>query len=263
MRVVFLSLWCFFLCCGTSCSKVCVMQRSESMEAYRMDEETKRMFVETNPIKASFSVLLGPINNGRCDAYAKFRGFGERKDYLLFCLNTGDAHAPIAMHTLTIEDDCIIDHDNGVEVKKNAFELRIPAIPGFQSTWYLWAEDNSVRLSQKTIAKSLQTVGSDGATLTLIRKESGGNFVEAHASGLHEGEQVCFILRSLGEQFYHPEKVPESGKLHMPFVSSIVGIERGVISGSTTISLVRKHETLDVTYDWDLSTTQQAAKKSR
>lgn len=261
MRRVFLPIWCLLFLTVTACSRLCVMQPSVSMEAYRMDEETKSIFVETNPIGASFSILPGPVSNGTCTAYAKFSGFKERKDFLLFCLNTGDAQLPIAMHSLTLEGSSVIEKENDDKSNKNSFELRIPAIPGFQSTWYLWAEDNSVRLCQKTTAEPLQAIGEDGATLTLIRKESGGNFVEAEVSGLHEGEQVCFIFRSLGEQFYYPKKAPPSGKLRMPFVSSFVGMERGVLFETTTISLIRKHETLTLSYDWDLSTTLVAAKK--
>jgi hypothetical protein len=231
------------------------------MEAYRMDEETRSIFVETNPDKASFSIIIGPIDNGTCTAYAKFYGFKGRKDYLLFCINTGDSISPIAMHSLTIEGTHVIGKKNGEELEKNCFELRIPAPLGFLSNWYLWAEDNSARLCQKVTANPLQVIGIDGATLTVVRKESGGNFVDVLATGLQEGEQVCLVFRSMGEEFYYPVRAPESGKLRLPMVSSFVGLQRRILSDRTSILLVREAETLELSYDWDLSTTLVAAEK--
>jgi hypothetical protein len=226
-----------------------------------MDEETKTIFVPTNPIHASFSIVLGPIEKGSCTAYVKFYGFGTRKEYLLFCLNTGDQFSPVAMHSLTLEDRYVIEKPNGVDVKKNFFALHLPAIPGFQSTWYLWSEDNTVRLCQETTAKPLEVVSKDKAALTIIRKESGGNFVDIQASGLRGREQVCFVFRSLGQEFRYPCKATESGKVRFPILSSFAGMKEGVMSGTSTVLLVRKEETLELSYDWDLSTTQVAAKR--
>lgn len=243
-----------------ACSTRLAIQPSVSMESYRMDEEAKAMFVETNPHRASFSITPGTIADGVCTAYVKFAGLKERKEYLLFCMNTGDSHSPIAMYPLTIEDSFLIDQDS--ENAKNYFTLHLPAIPGFQSTWYLWSEDNALRLCQKVIPYPLKAIGADGATLTIVQKESGGNFVDIVASGLKEGEQVCIAFRSLGEVFYYPGKAPSNGTIRLPMVASFVGLQRGVMSGTTTILLVRKAETLELAFDWDLSTTQVAAKKN-
>jgi hypothetical protein len=244
-----------------SCTTPRIMQPSVSIEAFKMDEETKSIFRDTNPDKASFSIVLGPIDREVCMAYAKFYGFKGRKNYLLFCLNTGDPDAPIAMHSITIEDAFIIEGHGKNEIKKNCFAFQVPAYPGFQSNWYLWSEDDAVRICQSITAKPLQAIGVDGATLKVVRKESGGNIVEIQASGLKEGEQVCFVFRSLGEEFFYPVKAPEKGKLHLPLVSSSVGIQRRVMSGTATVLLVRESETLDLSYEWDLSTTTVAAKK--
>ena len=259
MKTHLIFLW--LLLVFTACSRPGAMQPSVSLEAYKMDKEAKSVFVETNPISASFSIILGPTDRGVCTAYAKFYGFRDRKDYLLFCLNTGDSHSPIAMHSLAIEDGYVIEKENDHEIKRNSFAFHVPSIPGFASTWYLWAEDSSIRLCQQIVPKTLQAVGFDGATLAVVRKESGGNFVDIAASGLKKEEQVCFVVRSLGEEFYYPGKAPENGKLQLPVVSSFVGLKRGVMSGTTSILLVREYETLEVTHDWDLSTTQVAAKK--
>lgn len=262
MRLVYCCLWLLSFVGSSGCAKQTVLQRSVSMEAYRMDEQTNAIFVETNPHSSSFSIVLGPIDRGECTAFAKFYGFKGRQEYLLFCPNTGDSLAPVAMHSLVIEEACVIETHDGIEEKKNAFELRIPAVPGFRSTWYLWSTDDAIRLSQKVVARPLQMAGSDGATLTIIRKESGGNFVEACASGLSEGEQVCLIFRSLGAQWFYPVKTSSTGKVRLPFISSLVGVERGIMAGTTSVLLVRQSETLELSYEWDLSTTQRAAKKS-
>ncbi len=259
MKHVLLSLT---LLCIAGCSRtIHVLQPSVSMEACRIDEETRTIFVPTNPLGASFSLVLGPIDHGVCTVYAKFGSFKERKEFLLFCLNTGDLCSPIAMYPLTIEDEYIIEVHGNEEIRKHAFAFPLPAIPGFQSTWYLWAKDDSMRLCQTTIVNPLQMVGSDGATLSIIRRESGGNFVEARASGLREGEQVCLILRSLGEQMYYPYKVREDGTMVLPLISSVAGLKHGILCGTTNIRLVRQYEALELSSDWDLSTTTKAAPK--
>jgi hypothetical protein len=243
------------------CGSVTVFQPSVSMEAYRMDAELASAFIDTNPNGASFSITPVTFAHDRCTAEAHFHGFGPRKDYLLFCANTGDPGEPVSVYQLTIEDDLIIEYRNGREVQKSDFAFSVGAQPGFQSTWYLWAVDNSVRLAQKTTPRQLQAVGIDGASFRAIRKETGGNVVDIIATGLKANEQVCFVFRSMGEEFFYPRKAPDNGTLHYPLISSFVGLKQGELSGQTTILLVRESETLELAYDWDLSTTRVAAKK--
>jgi hypothetical protein len=226
-----------------------------------MNEELSSTFVATNPIGASLTTTPGHCINDHCTVEAHVSGFGERKEYLLFCANTGDAQEPVAFYPLTIEGNTIIEHARGHEIKKNSFSFTVGAYPGFRSTWYLWALDDSIRLAQHVTPCPLQVVGSDGAIFYIVRKETGGNIVDIFASGLTPGEQICFVFRSMDEEFVYPGKVPETGKIHYPCMSSFVGLKQGVLSGQTTVLLVREREVLELSFDWDLSTTKVAATK--
>jgi hypothetical protein len=237
------------------------MQSSVSIEAYRLDEATKNVFVETNPYKASFSILPGPVDDDMCLATVRFKSFPKRKNYLLFCLNTADPAEPIAMYPLTLEGASVIIRKNGSEEIRDRFDLQLVASPGFQSTWYLWAEDETLRLCRSITPSPLEATSTDGVRMKIIRKEAGGNVADIYVTGLKEAEQICFVIRSMGTETFYPCKAPAKGTIKMPLFGSAAGIQSGTRTGTTAVLLVRDGETLTLTYDWDLSTTRVAARR--
>lgn len=243
----------------SSCARTPVMLPSASVEACRMDEETKRVFFETNPHNSSFSIALEPTEKETWRAAFSFHGFPQQQKYLLFCLNTADTHQPLAMYSITLAADKILFCDGALEIQSDTISLPIKALPGFQSIWYLWSEDDTIRLSQTITPRPLKMSGIDGATLSILRKEAGGNIAEIVATGLKENEQVCFILQSLDAESLYPIKAPSNGIIRLPFQPSFAGRHKNILAGTTSLLLVRENETLALTFDWDLSTTTTAA----
>ena len=255
--------WCGLLASLSlaACSRPLPMQSSVSIEAYRLDEATKNVFVETNPCRASFSILPGPVDNDVCSATVRFKGFPKRKNYLLFCLNTADPTEPIAMYPITLEGSSVITRRKNTEEVQDHFDLRLVASPGFQSTWYLWAEDESLRLCRSISPSPLYATSSDGVRMKIIRKEAGGNIADIYVTGLKEAEQICFVFRSMNNEAFYPCKAPANGTIKMPLYTSVAGIQSATRTGTTTVLLVRDGETLKLSCDWDLSTTQVPARR--
>jgi hypothetical protein len=245
----------------SACSGPLVMQPSVSIEAYRLDETTQNVFVETNPCHASFSIIRGPVDHGRCSATVRFKNFPGRKNYLLFCLNTADPVDPVAMYPLTLEESSVIVQKNGTEEVRDRFDLQLVATPGFQSNWYLWAEDESLRLCRSITPSPLETSSCDDVKMAIIRKEAGGNVADVVVTGLKEAEQICFVFRSMGNEAFYPCKAPANGMIKLSLLGSVAGIQGGFRTGTTTMLLVRDGETLTLSYKWDLSTTRVAARR--
>lgn len=246
----------------SACTGPLTIQPSVSLEAYRLDESTKNVFVETNPTKASFTILHGLIDNDMCPATVRFKGFPQRKKCLLFCLNTANPTEPIAMYPLTLEGSSVIIQKEGAEDVCNGFPLQLVASPGFQSTWYLWSEDESIRLCRSITPSPLEAESSDGVKMKIVRKEAGGNVAEVMVTGLKEAEQICFVFRSMSNEVFYPCKAPASGSVKFPLFGSAAGIQEKTKTGTMTVLLVRDGETLTLSYEWDLSTTRVAARRS-
>jgi hypothetical protein len=220
-------------------------------------------------IRCNENCLLDPVENYslpyKCvEIEIHLPKLHENKPYLLLCGNTGDPSFPVIT---------VILKNNGryIEVKRptgypktmpqpnildkiplgEPFRCAVFANPGYCSDWFLGCPKTNEEMHTSFTYKPHTVSLSSGETLTVSKKEPGGNILEISMEHFPPNKEL--VLRSLseGEQVETMLVTEYDGSCCIPnFTPGVIGKTKG----TDQLTLLWDDKTLETSVDWDAST---------
>ncbi len=250
----------------------CSPARRCQIEDYRWNTDFSLAFHD--PIKScSFSIEQGfdtllPPNEGSlghqlviCKLLVEDLPPGK---YYLYSPNSGNIFYPECLYFLKLKDDgtfCFADKSqNGV------FHLKIPAIPGFCSDWYLISEvshnSDLVDLHSSFAYKPCVVKNEAGKTLTILKKDLGGNVLHIILNGFIPQENIEIVVDREGDIKTETHKANQDGTLELFFYPPERETQNKM-KGSIRVTVKTDAETIEATSQYDTSTLELRRKQPR
>lgn len=275
-KALFFALSLLFSLCGCSAGRlhhpVASTQDSDSATqkfrdvycalAYRQSIQQSfasdcRFYLRCDESTAMQSSAQHPLPYPHINAEVHFPPLRANCEYLLYCPLTGCPQNPeilLEMKTdseghplpLGIVDEC---KEHNIRCLPS-WIVTLYANPGYCSDWYLISSSPFSVLHTSFTYKPITTSLTDGRTLTVDKKEPGGNLLEICLTNFPPKERLRLISCSAGEEIIKEIETGKDGSYFLIMAPQVIGKRKAV----DHITISWKDGSIDASCEWDMST---------
>jgi hypothetical protein len=184
--------------------------------------------------------------------------------YILYCPHTGCPLQPEFYQELrTDEEGNLLLAQVFEEFQKNNIRCNMPisvvlyANPGYCSDWYLITPKPFSALHTTFTYKPIMVSDAEGRTMTLSKKEPGGNLIEISLAGFPPKKRLLLTSVSAGERIARVIDTDKDGLYTTMMAPQVIGAAKGV----DHITISADGICLESSCEWDISTMDIARRQ--
>ena len=179
--------------------------------------------------------------------------------YCLYCPLTGCPKQPELLQEFRTDEEGHLFppsffeklKENNIHCNSMPFFILLYANPGYCSDWYLITCTDPGSVVQTTFTyKPITVTGTDGRTLTLCKKEPGGNIIEILLTNFPPKKELLMTSVSAGEKLTRVINTKDDGSYVSKMAPQVIGCTKGV----DHITISCDGESLEASCPWDMST---------
>ncbi len=260
-RLLHVFILCFCIICFSSCES----RQKHTGIAYSHVNLRLRTAAEQKPMhEGEFEVEMDnlplirpckfhPLTYPATTVHINLKNIPAGK-YVLYCPSTGCPKQPEFKHEITVKEN----GSYGYEIKLfsdyppilSRLSVMIYAMPTYASDWYLVSVKDRTIWHTTYNYKPLVVTGKKGQSLELVKKECGGNVMEAVLRGFEPYEVVTLSTCSEGEETKSIQTCNQDGFSRILVMPQVAGLKKGTV----TAYVITKDEKLELTAYWDTAT---------
>lgn len=175
--------------------------------------------------------------------------------YTFYCPNTGCPFQP--EFTILVHTDSKGNPSYTVQENEPIFpgpltlNLSLWGIPGFCSDWYLLAQNGTPLYSTSFTYQPIIAQDEQGRTLTLKKRDCGGNYLDICFSGFQPNEKIVWSRTSCDETIVDAIYADPTGSRVIEIMPQT---NQAVSKGSVKIAVLFDTSSLESTTEWDSKT---------
>lgn len=198
------------------------------------------------------------------DANVHFPPLAPKATYILYCPHTGCPLQPEFYQELRTDEEgnpllalMFEEFQKCGNLGSIPLMIMLYANPGYCSDWYLITPKPFSALHTTFTYKPITVSDAEGRTMTLSKKEPGGNLIEISLTGFPQKKRLLLTSASSGERIARVIDTDKNGSYTMMMAPQVIGAAKGV----DHITISTEGICLEASCEWDISTMNIARRQ--
>jgi hypothetical protein len=246
-------------------SKIETQNWKQVYASLTMREMICHQFPQNDQFYVSYAELLPPTPSKNhllpypiIDVEVHFPLLKPMTTYFVYCPMTGCPHQPeFFMEIKTNEEGTpfpaqVFDKFQKFNIKIANMPIMVTLYgnPGYCSDWYLMTTNPFSAMHTTFTYKPISVSSPNGQTLTINKKEPGGNYLHIELSKFPPHKQLRMISCSEGESIFFDITTKDDGSYELMLAPQVVGHDKGI----DRLTISDGENSLEASCDWDMST---------